>query len=84
MPELANGYRTGIRLNPATWRAVDWIVSQQGHKWSEWAREQLEQKPDADNMTAVIRAAAMDALLVEITWPNTHGQSTALQKFIRY
>lgn len=63
--ELANGHRTGIRLDPATWQAVEWIASQQGCKWSDWAREQLEKHPDADNMTAVIRSAAMDAMLVE-------------------
>lgn len=63
--ELTNGHRTGIRLDAATWQAVDWIASQQKRKWSEWAREQLERHPKADNMTAVIRAAAMDAMLVE-------------------
>jgi len=60
-----NGHRMGIRLDPATWQAVDWIASQQKRKWSDWAREQIQNNPDADNMTAVIRAAAMNALLVE-------------------
>lgn len=63
--ELANGHRTGIRLDPATWQAVDWIALQQKRKWSDWAREHLERNPDADNMTAVIRSAVMDAMLIE-------------------
>lgn len=65
--ELKSGRRTGIRLDPATWQAVDWIAAQQGRKWSEWAREEIEKYPHADNMTAVIRSAAMDAMLVEAT-----------------
>lgn len=63
--ELSSGHRTGIRLDPATWQAVDWIAAQQERKWSEWAREEIAKYPNADNMTAVIRSAAMNALLVE-------------------
>jgi predicted DNA-binding ribbon-helix-helix protein len=65
--ELANGRRTGIRLDPATWQAVDWVAGQQNRKWSEWAREEIEKYPNADNMTAVIRSAAMDAMLIATT-----------------
>ncbi|PTR09937.1 ribbon-helix-helix protein [Nitrosospira sp. Nsp5] len=65
--ELANGHRTGIRLDPATWQAVEWIAGQQKRKWPEWVREQLEKHPNADNRTAVIRAAAMDTMLLETT-----------------
>lgn len=65
--ELANGRRTGIRLDPATWQAVDWIAEQQNRKWSEWAREEIEKYPNADNMTAVIRSAAMDAMFIATT-----------------
>lgn len=65
--ELENGHRTGIRLDPATWQAVDWIATQQGRKWAEWAREEIAKYPDADNMTAVIRSAAMSEMLIQTT-----------------
>lgn len=68
-----NGKRTAIRLDVATWQAIDWIAGEQGRKWFEWVREQLEKHPDADNMTAVIRSAAMDAMLMETALAERSG-----------
>ena len=63
--ELVGTKRTGIRLDSATWLAVDWLAERQGKKWAEWAREIAENNPGADNMTAVIREAAMNGILTE-------------------
>ena len=63
--ELVGSKRTGIRLDPATWIAVDWLAARKGLKWAEWVREIVRNRPDTDNMTAVIREAAMDGILVE-------------------
>ena len=59
------GNRTGIRLDAVTWEAVDWIAEQQGRKWSEWARELLQKHPDAINVTALLRNAVTETLLVQ-------------------
>jgi predicted DNA-binding ribbon-helix-helix protein len=61
-----NGKRTAIRLDVATWQAIDWIAGQQNRKWSEWARDKLEKDLDVVNMTAVIREAAMTELFNEV------------------
>ena len=75
-----NGKRTGIKLDPATWQAVDWIAGQQNRKWSEWAREEIEKYPNADNMTAVIREAAMTELFNEVK--RLHGYKDKLMNSI--
>lgn len=74
--EVAGGKRTGIRLDSATWQAVDWISEQHGKKWADWAREVIRKNPGADNMTALIREAAMETLLAETIF-SSRGQDLA-------
>lgn len=75
--ELAGSKRTGIRLDSATWQAIDWIAAQQDRKWSEWAKDVIQRRPDTDNMTAVIREAAMDELMAATIFGSDHGQDLA-------
>jgi predicted DNA-binding ribbon-helix-helix protein len=75
--ELAGTKRTGIRLDSTTWQAIDWIAEKQGKKWSEWARGIIQNHPDADNMTAVIREAAMNELLMATVLGPDRGQDLA-------
>ncbi|MDO8699303.1 MAG: ribbon-helix-helix domain-containing protein [Rhodoferax sp.] len=62
---MGTGNRTTIRLDAATWGAVDAIAGRRGVKWSEWVRDLLKQNPDAPNATAVIRNATVNALMAE-------------------
>ena len=57
------GKRANIRLDPLIWQAIDLIAERQGVKWATWAHEALASNPNADNRHAVLRAAAMHALL---------------------
>ena len=64
-----NDKRTGIKLDPATWQAVDWLAKQKGVKWSALARDWLTigtNGTEADtNLTRIIRSSAMSELLNE-------------------
>lgn len=60
-----DGKRRGIRLDDATWHAVDWLAAQQGVKWAELAREWAgDASGSDDNLTRVIRTAAMNAMVL--------------------
>jgi predicted DNA-binding ribbon-helix-helix protein len=61
------GAKTGIRLDEATWAAVDLVSERRGMKWHQWVREVLAANPDTDNKTGAVRAAAMQAMLDEAT-----------------
>lgn len=60
---MGTGGRTTVRLDDATWAAVDLIAGRKGVKWREWARDLLKANPDAPNATAVIRNAAVNELM---------------------
>lgn len=63
------GKRRGIRLDSATWAAIDWLAAQRDVKWAALAHEWLmlgTHGPESDNnLTRVIRASAMAELLNE-------------------
>lgn len=68
------GKKRGVRLDQATWQAVDWLSEQRGMKWAalahEWAMladhsKQITGKEGGDNLTGVIRTYAMHELLKE-------------------
>lgn len=61
-----DGTKTGIRLDEATWAAVDLAAKRQGVKWTQWARAVLAADPDTDNKTGAVRAAAMQAVMEEV------------------
>lgn len=58
------GRRRGIRLDEATWQAIDWLAAQRGVKWAELARAWAGQSAASDeNLTRAIRSAATHELL---------------------
>ena len=62
---LASGKRVGLKLDEATWRAIEWTNGQAGKDWRKWCADIIESTPKDENTTAAVRAAAMDALLYE-------------------
>jgi predicted DNA-binding ribbon-helix-helix protein len=65
MLPLGGGKRTGIKLDPATWQAIDWLAGQKGQTWQEWCGAIVHATSGDENITAAIRAAAMDGILME-------------------
>lgn len=61
---LRNGKKTSLHLEAATWAAIDYIAASEGQKWQRWASDVIGAKPDAVNLSSVIRAAVMDNLLM--------------------
>lgn len=57
--------KRGVRLDTSTWEAIDLIAKTLEVKWAALARRWAENDPEdaEDNLTAVIRAGAMRALL---------------------
>lgn len=70
MLRLPNGKRMPVRLDDATWRAVDWLAKQAHKQWSEWCAAVIAASPDTNNVTAEIRAAAMKAVMESALTPN--------------
>lgn len=60
---LTNGKKTSFHLEAAAWAVIDYIAASEGRKWQRWANEVLDAKDDVENLSSVIRAAAMDNLL---------------------
>lgn len=74
MVPLEGGKRTGVRLDHSTWQAIDWLSEQSGGTWQQWCAKVIAGTPDAKNLTAVIRATAMDGLLSATVFAN-RGES---------
>jgi predicted DNA-binding ribbon-helix-helix protein len=74
------GKRRGIRLDQGTWQSIDWLATQKGVKWAELAREWATFGTHGpmkdDNLTRIIRAAAIQSLLAETIfaeWADMHA-----------
>lgn len=65
MLPLGDGKRSGIKLDSPTWQAVDWLAGQNGQTWREWCVAIIHATKEDENITAAIRAAAMDGILME-------------------
>lgn len=63
MLRLSDGKRLPVRLDGATWTAIDWLSNQAGMPWSNWCATVIEGSPDSSNVTATIRSAAMGGIL---------------------
>lgn len=77
-----DGRRRGVRLDEGTWQAVDWLAAQRGIKWSELAREWVTlathgQMQQGDNLTGIIRSAAMQCLLSETVFQDRADMVTS-------
>jgi predicted DNA-binding ribbon-helix-helix protein len=60
---LGDGRRTGIKLDRATWKAIEFVAAQLGTTWRKWCAEIIETTPTGRNVTAAIRSAAIECLL---------------------
>ena len=65
MLPLGDGKRSGIKLDSPTWQAVDWLAGQNGQTWRDWCLAIIHATKEDENITAAIRAAAMDGILME-------------------
>jgi len=63
MLPLEGSKRTGLKLDGATWQAVDWLAAKRGVTWQDWCKSVVGATPAGDNITATVRAAAMNELL---------------------
>lgn len=76
MVPLESGKRTGIKLDQAAWQAIDWLAERQGVTWQKWCAQIIAAAPEGENLTASVRSAAMDALVVETVFGG-RGQDLA-------
>lgn len=60
---LSNGTKTSLHLEAATWAAIDYIATQEGRKWRQWANDAIDASSDTSNLSSTIRAAALNDLL---------------------
>ncbi len=80
MIPVGKGKRIGIKLDEPTWRAVEWLAEQAGQTWQQWCAQVIQEAgEDSNNMTAVVRAAAMDRLLSETILADRADQMTSPQ-----
>lgn len=70
MLPLGSGKRTAIKLDSATWQAIDWLAEQKGKTWQEWCSAVVHATSEDENITGAIRAAAMDSILMETILAN--------------
>jgi predicted DNA-binding ribbon-helix-helix protein len=80
MLPVGDGKRMPLRLDTPTWQAVEWLAEQSSQTWQEWCATTLAAAgPDIANMTAAIRAAAMNALLAETIFADRAEQFSGVQ-----
>lgn len=63
--DLGEGRRTTVRFDAATWQAIELAAAREEMRWTKWVRQVMAAHPRAENMHAVIRAAAIESLLEE-------------------
>jgi predicted DNA-binding ribbon-helix-helix protein len=65
MIPMPSGKRAALSLDHVTWRAIEHLASTEGVSWQAWCADVLLRHPSAVNMTAVVRAAATESLLMQ-------------------
>jgi predicted DNA-binding ribbon-helix-helix protein len=75
-----DGKRTGIKLDSATWVAIEWLADQQDQTWQEWCNKIIHATPEDENVTASIRAEAMDGIFSELMLAKKENKSALTQK----
>jgi len=79
MLPITGGKRTTMKLDAPTWAAVDLLSAQRGLTWQDWCRPIVEGTPPGENITATVRATAMDGLLSATVFARRDEQLTAMQ-----
>jgi len=65
---LTSGKRISLKFDEKTWQAIDVLAEKCGQSWREWCAEVIEMIPKGDNITASIRAFAINDLLAEVAF----------------
>ena len=77
---MQGGKRTGIKLDLATWQAIEWLSGQAGKTWQQWCAKIIESTPADQNVTASVRAAATKALVMATVFSERRGDDlTAME-----
>lgn len=79
MIPLPEGKRAGIKLDQATWQAIDWLADHNGKTWQQWCAEVIQGTSEGENATAAVRAAAMASLLHETVFNDRAEQFSGIQ-----
>jgi predicted DNA-binding ribbon-helix-helix protein len=66
MLTVEGGKRAGLKLDGATWETIDRLATESGLSWREWCRSIIDDTPSGENITAAVRAAALDGLLMQL------------------
>lgn len=77
MVPLEGGKRTGIKLDQATWQAIDWLAQQEGKAWQQWCASVIASTPESENITAAVRASAMNGLLAKTIFGEDRAEEIA-------
>jgi predicted DNA-binding ribbon-helix-helix protein len=77
---LADGRKTSLKFDEPTWEAIDLLARHHGTRWTHWARQQLADHPEADNLRAVLRAAVTRWLLDTSVVTTMEGRADALAR----
>lgn len=84
MLPLKGGKRTAIRLDAAMWQAIDWLAEQNGQTWQQWCASVIDTLHEGENMTAALRAAAMDCLLIKTVMASPATLDSVAHPLLRY
>jgi len=79
MLALLSGKRISMKLDDATWQAIDWLAEQCGKSWQDWCSRTLANMDEGENMTAALREAAMSGLMEETIFADRAGQLEAME-----
>jgi predicted DNA-binding ribbon-helix-helix protein len=61
---LLSGKRTGLKVDAATWQAIDYLAGQRGITWQDWCRAAIERSGTDENITGTVRAAVTNDLMM--------------------
>jgi predicted DNA-binding ribbon-helix-helix protein len=80
MVPLVGGGRCGIKLDQATWQAIEWLAKRQGKSWQQWCANIIESTQEGENTTAAVRANAMSGLLTATVFEDRADQHAAMEQ----
>jgi predicted DNA-binding ribbon-helix-helix protein len=80
MIPLEGGKRAAVKLDEATWTGIETISELRGTTWQKWCAPIIEATPEGENTTAMIRAAAMEALTHAVLFGEDRAHDLALME----
>jgi predicted DNA-binding ribbon-helix-helix protein len=79
MLAFPEGKRMPIKLDAATWKAIDWLAEQAAITWQSWCAAVVSKMEPDENVTAAIREAAMSLLLEETIFADRAEQLAIME-----